>query len=143
MTAWKTRYSAISEWMQKHHIRGIYLMIVLYVIVVAMRNSSFLTVGNWVNLLRQVAVYGIGACGITLIMLTGRTDLSAGMMLTFLANISCYYVTPAVQNQALAIVMPLLIGLVTWYLRSTTRKSEREYGMPGWKKGWVRRNWAL
>ena len=70
MTAWKARYSAISEWMQKHHIRGIYLMIVLYVIVVAMRNSSFLTVGNWVNLLRQVAVYGIGACGITLIMLT-------------------------------------------------------------------------
>lgn len=112
MTALKTKYAAVSQWMQKHHIRGIYLMIVLYVIVVALLNSSFLTVGNWVNLLRQVAVYGIVSCGITLIILTGRTDLSAGMMLTFLANISCYYVTPAVQNQVLAIVLPLLIGLV-------------------------------
>ena len=82
MTALKTKYAAVSQWMQKHHIRGIYLMIVLYVIVVALLNSSFLTVGNWVNLLRQVAVYGIVSCGITLIMLTGRTDLSAGMMLT-------------------------------------------------------------
>ena len=80
MTALKTKYTTVSQWMPKHHIRGIYLMIVLYVIVVAMLNSSFLTVGNWVNLLRQVAVYGIVSCGITLIMLTGRTDLSAGMM---------------------------------------------------------------
>ena len=75
MTALKTKYAAVSQWMQQHHIRGIYLMIVLYVIVVALLNSSFLTVGNWVNLLRQVAVYGIVSCGITLIMLTGRTGI--------------------------------------------------------------------
>ena len=81
MTALKTKYAAVSQWMQKHHVRGIYLMIVLYVIVVALLNSSFLTVGNWVNLLRQVAVYGIVSCGITLIMLTGRTDRQATLKL--------------------------------------------------------------
>ena len=56
MTGLKSTYAAVSQWMQKHHIRGIYLMIVLYVIVVALLNSSFLTVGNWVNLLGEVAV---------------------------------------------------------------------------------------
>ena len=46
MTALKTKYAAVSQWMQKHHVRGIYLMIVLYVIVVALLNSSFLTVAG-------------------------------------------------------------------------------------------------
>lgn len=108
----KEKWTSISRWLSDHHIRGLYLLILLYVIVVALINSSFMTAGNWVNLLRQVAVYGIISCGITLVMLTGRTDLSAGMMLTFLACISCYYVTPDVNNQAMAVIMPLILGAV-------------------------------
>lgn len=99
-----------SKWLSDHHIRGIYLLILLNVVVVALLKGSFMTAGNWLNLLRQVAVYGIVSCGITMVMLTGRTDLSAGMMLTFLACISCYFITPEVENQTLAILMPLLVG---------------------------------
>lgn len=108
----KKTWGTVSRWMTAHHIRGIYILIVLYVILVAILNSSFMTLGNWLNLLRQVAVYGIISCGITFVMLTGRTDLSAGMMLTFLACISCYFVNPNVENQALAIVLPLILGAV-------------------------------
>ncbi len=108
----KTKCSQISGWLSRHHIRGIYILILLYVLVVALINPAFMTGGNWLNLLRQVAVYGIVSCGITLVMLTGRTDLSSGMMLTLLACISCYFVTPEVDNQTLAILLPLLLGAV-------------------------------
>lgn len=110
MTNVKQKWSAVSGWMTRHNIRSIYILIICYVILVSLINPSFLTASNWMNLLRQVAVYGIISCGITFVMLTGRTDLSAGMMLTFLACISCYFVSPGIENQALAIMLPLLLG---------------------------------
>lgn len=116
MTKLKSAYSGASRWLTAHHIRGIYILIVLYVVLVSVLNPAFLTANNWLNLLRQVAVYGIISCGITFVMLTGRTDLSAGMMLTFLACISCYFVNPNVENQALAILLPLVLGAVAGLL---------------------------
>ena len=112
MTAAKDTYRKLSDTMAKYHIRSIYLLIILYVIVVGIVKPSFLQPDNWMNLLRSVSVYGIISCGITFVMLTGRTDLSAGMMLTFLAAISCYFVTPGIENQLLAIAVPILLGAV-------------------------------
>lgn len=112
MTAAKATYRKLSDTMAKYHIRSIYLLIILYVIVVGIMKPSFLQLDNWMNLLRSVSVYGIISCGITFVMLTGRTDLSAGMMLTFLATISCYFVTPGIENQLLAIAVPILLGAV-------------------------------
>lgn len=110
MTGLKNLYGRVSGFLSKYHIRGIYILIVLYVIVVTVINPVFLTLDNWMNLLRQVAVVGVISCGITFVMLTGRTDLSAGMMMTFLAALSCYYVLPGVNNQFMAIIVPLVLG---------------------------------
>ena len=110
MTGLKDLYSRVSGFMTKHHIRGIYILIVLYVVVVTVINPVFLTSNNLMNLLRQVAVVGVISCGITFVMLTGRTDLSAGMMMTYLAAISCYYVLPGIDNQVMAVIMPLALG---------------------------------
>lgn len=112
MTAIKNAFRHGSEFLAKYHIRGIYILIVLYVVVVAIINPVFLTKDNWMNLLRQVAVVGVISCGITFVMLTGRTDLSAGMMMTFLASLSCYYVLPGINNQLVAILLPLGLGVV-------------------------------
>ncbi|NTV90107.1 MAG: ABC transporter permease [Clostridiales bacterium] len=98
--------------MKKFHIRGIYVLVILYVIGVSIYNPAFMTANNWLNIIRSVAVYGIMSCGITFVMLTGRTELSAGMMITFLAAISCYFIIPGMDNQFLAIVMPLILGTV-------------------------------
>lgn len=116
MSAVKQKWGNVTRWMTQHHVRGIYLMIIGYVIVVSIINPSFITADNWLNLLRQVAVYGIISCGVTFVMLTGRTDLSAGMMLTFLACVSCYFITPDVENQVLAVLVPLGLGLLGGFL---------------------------
>lgn len=108
----KAAYEKLSALMSRYKIRGIYILILLYVIVVSFVNPSFMSYSNWMNLLRQVAVYGIISCGITFVMLTGRTDLSAGMMLTFLCSLSVYFVIPGMDNQLLAIVVPLILGAV-------------------------------
>ncbi len=108
----KTAYNKLSAAMSRYKIRGIYILILLYVAVVGILNPSFMTYSNWMNLLRQVAVYGIISCGITFVMLTGRTDLSAGMMLTFLCSLSVYFVVPGNDNQLLAILVPLALGAV-------------------------------
>ncbi len=105
-------YQKVSALMKKFHIRGIYILAILYVIGVAINNPAFMTANNWLNIVRSVAVYGIISCGITFVMLTGRTELSAGMMITFLAAISCYFVIPGMDNQFLAIIMPLILGAV-------------------------------
>lgn len=106
----KAAYEKISTLMSHYKIRGIYILILLYVVVVSFINPAFMSYSNWMNLLRQVAVYGIISCGITFVMLTGRTDLSAGMMLTFLCSLSVYFVIPGMDNQLLAIVVPLILG---------------------------------
>ena len=112
MTAIKNAYGRVSAFLNKYHIRGIYILIVLYVIIVSLINPVFLSKDNWMNLLRQVAVVGVISCGITFVMLTGRTDLSAGMMMTFLAAISCYFVLPGINNQVMAVIVPLALGTV-------------------------------
>lgn len=112
MESVKKLRTGVSEFFEKYHIRGIYILIVLYVLIVSIIKRDFMSLGNWMNIIRQVSVYGIISCGITFVMLTGRTELSAGMMLTFLASISCYYVIPGVENQALAIIAPLVLGAV-------------------------------
>lgn len=112
MTAIKNGYGRVSAFLSKYHIRGIYILIVLYVVVVTIINPVFFTRNNWMNLLRQVAVVGVISCGITFVMLTGRTDLSAGMMMTFLAALSTYYVLPGIDNQVMAVIVPLAMGLV-------------------------------
>lgn len=109
MTRNKTGIAAL---MERLHIRPLYIAIIVYVIIVSLIKPVFFTWGNWMNLLRQVAVYGIMSCGITFVMLTGRTELSAGMMISLLCEISCWFVIPSIDNQFLAIVVPIALGAV-------------------------------
>ena len=50
MTAAKDTYRKLSDTMAKYHIRSIYLLIILYVIVVGIVKPSFLQPDNWMNL---------------------------------------------------------------------------------------------
>ena len=56
---------------------GIVLMLLALIVYFSFGSEYFLTGGNIVNVLRQSAVTGISAVGLTYIMLTGGIDLSA------------------------------------------------------------------
>ena len=59
---------------------GIFLILLIFIIISQIMNHNFLTLTNILNLLRQNTPVGIIACGITLLIITGNTDLSAGSM---------------------------------------------------------------
>jgi len=52
------------------------------IIVSSLISSTFLTEENLLNILKQVTVNGILACGMTFVMLTGGFDLSVGSVLS-------------------------------------------------------------
>ncbi len=56
----------------------IFLAVVLECVAFSFLSPSFLTLNNFVNVTLQIAIYGILAVGMTLIMITGGIDLSVG-----------------------------------------------------------------
>lgn len=62
---------------------GTLVILVLIMIAFGIANGSFLTVKNVMNILRQVSVTGIIGLGMTMVIVTGGIDLSAGSVLAF------------------------------------------------------------
>ncbi|MES1266000.1 MAG: ABC transporter permease, partial [Variovorax sp.] len=97
----------------------------------ALSSPFFLAADNLANLLRQVTVFGLLALGMTLVMLTGRIDLSVGATMVFsvIAAIELMilvggqidlrvmgrgntYVGPTAPLVALTLLVGALVGLV-------------------------------
>lgn len=66
---------------QKH---GLIVAFLLFLVVVSLSSPSFLTIGNILDVIRQVSITGMIAIGVTFVVITGRLDLSVGSMLTLL-----------------------------------------------------------
>ncbi len=66
---------------------GLLMAFGLFLVGVAVTADGFLTVGNMVDVLRQVSITGMMAIGVTFVVITGRLDLSVGSMLTLLTVI--------------------------------------------------------
>lgn len=62
---------------------GIVIVLFIIVVISSMLSPVFFSKTNIINLLTQTAVVTIVACGITPIIITGNTDLSAGSMVAF------------------------------------------------------------
>jgi len=67
------------------------VLIILFIIMGIAKTDTFLTFRNITNILRQVTVLGIFACGMTVVLIGGNFDLSVG------------------STYSLAIVLPLLL----------------------------------
>jgi ribose/xylose/arabinose/galactoside ABC-type transport system permease subunit len=58
-----------------------YVLIVMMLVLtfgMLMVNKNFATIGNAVNILRNISVQGVMACGMTLVLISGEIDLSFG-----------------------------------------------------------------
>lgn len=54
------------------------IFIILFAIISIAKPETFLTLRNLINILRQVSVVGIIACGMTMVLISGNMDLSVG-----------------------------------------------------------------
>jgi ribose/xylose/arabinose/galactoside ABC-type transport system permease subunit len=89
---------------------GILIVILLLIIVTGIFESNFLTVNNLLNVLRQVSVVGIVACGMTFCIIGGAFDLSVGSVVSLAGVITILNIN-AGTNEYLAILYGLLAGI--------------------------------
>lgn len=90
---------------------GILPILVIIVALFAILNGNFLRANNLLNILRQASINIVLAAGMTLVILTGRIDLSVGSILATTAVVGLLVsLNPALQG--FTIIIPLLTGLL-------------------------------
>ena len=90
---------------------GLYCVFVLLLIILSLAHGAFLTLPNVRNILLQVSINGILAVGMTMVIVTGGIDLSAGSMLAFAGVVATSIAHPG-QNFYLAFFMALFMGFL-------------------------------
>lgn len=83
----------------------------LLCIVLSILSDSFLTVNNWMNVLRQVSINALIAFGMTFVILTGGIDLSVGSVLALSSAITAGMMAGG-MNGFTAIIIGLLAGFL-------------------------------
>ena len=103
---------------------GIILVIIVACIFMNFRSENFLTPNNILNILRQISVYGILACGMAFAMMTGGIDLTVGSIAGVSGAATALFVTrgtmPLILAMLVSIVLGAIIGLVTGFVISRT-----------------------
>lgn len=87
---------------------GIILVIIVACIFMNFRSENFLTPNNILNILRQISVYGILACGMAFAMMTGGIDLTVGSV----AGVSGAVVALLVTNEYLPLIPAMIVSLI-------------------------------
>lgn len=96
---------------------GIIMILVLLFVASAIINKNFLKPQNLINILKQISVVTIIACGETMLIVSGLIDLSAGLVCTTSACFSAG-VLVATDNLFLAIAVGILIGMAAGYINA-------------------------
>ncbi len=116
---------------------GILFVILILIVITGIIEPNFLSFRNLLNILRQNAVIGIVACGMTFCIISGAYDLSVGSMVSLSGVITILSINAGV-NEFAAILYALLagigVGLVNGILISSIRGRSGEafiitYGM--------------
>lgn len=88
---------------------GIVIIMIILFIISAVINHNFLKPQNLINILKQISVVTIIACGETMLIVSGMIDLSAGFLCTTSACISAG-IFAATGNMPLTIMIGIAIG---------------------------------
>ena len=87
---------------------GIILVIIVVCIFMTFRSPNFMTYTNIMNILRQIAVYGILACGMAFAMITAGIDLTVGST----AGVSGAIVAKLMVESSIPLILAILISLL-------------------------------
>lgn len=90
---------------------GIVLIFVILFVVMSIINHNFISGVNLRNVVRQVVVITILACGEQLMLISGMVDLSPGRVLAFAGTLSAYCMLKT-GNLFLALIVGLACGLL-------------------------------
>ncbi|HOY56797.1 MAG TPA: ABC transporter permease [Verrucomicrobiota bacterium] len=87
---------------------GLLLALVGISLALSLAKPGFLTVSNLINVIRQIAINGILAVGVTYVLLTGGVDLSLGSLVALSGVAAACWAHPT----EFPVVVPVLIGVL-------------------------------
>jgi ribose transport system permease protein len=101
------------QWMHSPIVRALGALVVVFIIgLIFNADGAFLKWGTHRDMLRAVSVYGILACGMTLVIITAGIDLSVGSILALTAVIFSMLTIHKGWDPLLAIGVCLLVGVL-------------------------------
>lgn len=92
---------------------GVYIALLVLFIIMSIASSSFLNVTNLFNILKQNAVYGVLAVGMTFVIVTGGIDLSVGAVVAMAA---CFATKLAQEGAGVPVAGAIAIGVLAGIL---------------------------
>jgi len=99
---------------------GIFVLLVVLCIALAILNPSFLTAANLQNLARLIGIYGIFSIGLGVVIITGGIDLSVGSVFALLGVLLSIVLVewhvPSVIAVLLVIAISTSLGFVNGFL---------------------------
>ncbi|MBG7704969.1 ABC transporter permease [Streptomyces sp. MC1] len=116
--AGKGRPSALRRFLRGNEVGLIAVLVILW-LTLGLTYDPFLTGGNVANILREIAQIGIVGVGMTMVIITGGIDVSAGSALAVCAVLvgqSMASGHPAVVSVLIGLVAGALAGLVNGLL---------------------------
>lgn len=90
---------------------GILICIIILIIVTGIFQPEFFAWSNMINILRQISVNGIVACGMTICIMSGCYDLSVGSIVSMTGVFAILAINAGV-NDILCILIGLGIGII-------------------------------
>lgn len=91
---------------------GILLIFALVVLVASLVSNRFLSTDNILSVFTQCTVIGVLSCGMTMLIVSGNTDLSAGSGVA-LAGVVCALVINTSGSWVLAVLATVAVMLLT------------------------------
>jgi ribose/xylose/arabinose/galactoside ABC-type transport system permease subunit len=91
---------------------GLAIGLAALMIGLAVVRPNFFTLGNMVNLVRQISINGILAVGVTYVLLTGGVDLSLGSMVALTGVIAAGFAHPGQYPLAIPVAAGVLAGML-------------------------------
>ena len=89
---------------------GIIIGLIIICIMLSVMTDSFLTIRNFSNIMRQISVNVILACGMTMIIILGGIDLSVGSVIAVSGCLCCGLITNTGFPSVIAIPISILTG---------------------------------
>lgn len=99
----------IKRLMSKYSLGLILLLMIIVMSVV--KPDNFPTWNNFSNILRQMTPVGIISLGMTFVIVSGGTDLSAGMLTALCSVLVAYFMKVGIAGHALSPAIAVLLTL--------------------------------
>ena len=103
---------------------GIIIGLLIICAILTVMSDSFLSPQNFANIMRQITVNVILACGMTMVIILGGIDLSVGSIIAVSGCLCCGLITnvgmPSVAAIPLSILAGTLVGVFNGVIISRT-----------------------